>query len=99
MVYRIFSDGSGNTVDSAEKKSQTWESYEDYLQSEVWEEKREVVMDRADGVCEKEGLIIRLGRFTTLPMSMDLGIHQIIFSRHSVARVMTQSIQRKRKDT
>ncbi|WP_162899668.1 HNH endonuclease [Salinibacter ruber] len=54
LVLWIFS-GDNETDSPTKKHSTSWGSYEDFLQSEVWEEKRKAVMERADGVCEMEG--------------------------------------------
>lgn len=54
VIYQVFSDGDDDAADSAVNESRTWESYPEYLDSDVWSEKRRVVMTRADGRCENE---------------------------------------------
>ena len=53
LLLWFFSD-SGETGTSTAKNSASWESYEDFLKSKEWEEKRKAVLDRASGECEME---------------------------------------------
>lgn len=52
-LYLLF---KGDTNDKKEKNvSERWGTYEEYLSSDVWQEKRKAVMERADGSCESDG--------------------------------------------
>jgi hypothetical protein len=54
----LFSSSSSVNVSSkpvSTRDRQKWDSYGEFLKSEVWKEKRSAVMARAEGCCENEG--------------------------------------------